>query len=217
MSTGDRSPYKKGKANRVTNLAFLALIIGSLACSLSNIQKQVQAVQQTAGAVRTEIGGVIHTGSSVIKTADAIVSRLPRILQTAKAIATQGAPVISTISAINTSSASMIKTAQATYGQDSPEEKLPDDIPLLSKDQVFNLFGTSQYIFYTTPTQYSQLLKFYQTEMPAKGWQFQEDDSHEYANAAQLVYTKATRTATINLSRNPLNRTCVVVISILSH
>ena len=50
--------------------------------------------------------------------------------------------------------------------------------------------------------------------MPNNGWQYLESVSHEYTNAAQLDYYKDNRIATINLSINPLNNTCVVVISI---
>jgi hypothetical protein len=53
--------------------------------------------------------------------------------------------------------------------------------------------------------------------MPNNGWQFRENNSHEYANAAQLTYEKDNRTATINLAFNPLNNTSVIVINLNTH
>jgi hypothetical protein len=53
--------------------------------------------------------------------------------------------------------------------------------------------------------------------MPNNGWQLNQNASHDYSNAAQLVYEKDNRTATVNLSLNPLNNTTVVVINISAH
>lgn len=198
-------------------LVILLLVVSSLACSISGIRQQAQTAVQTAITLRTEVGGYVNTGSSLIKTAQAIATEHPGVLGTAKAIATQGASVISTIQAVATYSPGLVQTAQAFIGQEIPTGEPPADIPILPQDQVQNYFGSSQYIFYNSPTKYSQVLEFYQTEMANNGWQFLQNDSHEYANAAQMNYFKDTRTATINLSLNPLTNTTVVVINILIH
>ncbi len=198
-------------------LVILILIVSTLACSISSVQQQAKKAVQTASTLRTEVGGVVNAGSSLIKTAQAIATEHPGVLEKAKAIATQGAPLISTIQAVATYNPGLVQTARAVIGQELPSGEPPIDIPIINRDQVNNYFGSSQYIFYTSPTPYSQMLEFYKTEMPNNGWQLLQNDSHEYANAAQLNYFKDTRTATVNLSLNPLNNTTVVVINILTH
>lgn len=198
-------------------LVILLFVVSNLACSISGIRQQAQTAVQTAITLRTEVGGFVNTGSSLIKTAQTIATEHPGVLGTAKAIATQGASVISTIQAVATYSPGLVQTAQAFIGQEIPTGEPPADIPILPQDQVQNYFGSSEYIFYNSPTKYSQVLEFYQTDMANNGWQFLQNDSHEYANAAQMNYFKDTRTATINLSLNPLTNTTVVVINILIH
>jgi len=198
-------------------LVIILLIASTLACSISGVRQQAQSAVQTAITLRTEVGGVVNAGSSLIKTAQAIATEHPGVLETAKAITTQGASVISTIQAVATYNPGLVQTAQAFIGQEIPTGEPPSDIPIMPQDQIYNFFGSSQYIFYTCPTQYSLVLVFYTTEMLDNGWQFLQNDSHEYANAAQLNYFKDTRTTTVNLSLNPLNNTTVVVINILTH
>jgi uncharacterized protein YoxC len=198
-------------------LLILVLIASTLACSLTSTRQQVQTVAKTASSVKTEVGGLVNAGSSLIKTAQGLATEHPGILETVQAIATQGAPVISTIQAVATNNPNLVQTAQAIIAQEIPTGEPPGDIPVLDPGQVHNYFGSSQYIFYTTPTQYFQVFAFYQSEMPYHGWRLDQVKSHEYANAAELVYTKDTRTATINLSLNPLNNTSVIAISISNH
>ena len=199
------------------NLLFLIpfiFIFSTLACSLSGVRRQVQSVEQTAGALRTEVGGVVSAGESILSTARAIETQHPGILETAKALVTRGAPVISTAQAVATDNPGLIQTAQALINQNLPSGEPPSDIPIIDRENTSSFFGSSQYILYTTPVEYPQVLEFYQTEMPNNGWLFLEDGSHEYANAAQLDYVKDVQTATINLSKNPLNNTTVVAITL---
>lgn len=193
------------------------LIAASLACSISSFGQQVQSVERTAQALRTEVGGIITVGGSLIKTAQALETQHPGILETVKAFATQAAPIISTIQAVSTYNPGLVQTAKVIVNQEIPTGEVPSDIPIINRDQAGNYFGSSQYIFYTIPTEYIQVLDFYKTEMPGNGWLYLDGDSHEYANAAQLNYYKDIRTATINLSLNPLNNTTVVVISLIVH
>jgi hypothetical protein len=204
--------------NRQKNIymILIILVISSLACSISSTGRQIQSANQTVSSVRTQVGGAINFGSSMLQTAQAIATSHPHVLETAQALVTQAAPAISTIQSVATYNPGFLQTAQAAIGRELPTGEPPTDVPILSQDQVYNFFGSSQYIFYTTPTQYPQVLDFYQTKMPDNGWQFQAGESHEYAHAAELVYTSGSRTATINLSLNPLNQTSVVVITILN-
>jgi hypothetical protein len=203
--------------NKPIYLILLMLFVGTIACSFSGARQQAQTIEQTALALRTDIGGIITAGGSLIKTSQALETQHPGILETVKALATQGAPMISTIQAVATDNPGLVQTAQALIAQEIPTGEPPPDIPIINREKADNYFGSSQYIIYTSPVEYSQVLDFYKTEMPNNGWQFLESDSHVYANAAQLNYYKDTRTATINLSRNPLNNSSVVVINIITH
>lgn len=198
-------------------LVSLILISTTIACSIFGVGQQVHTAEQTANALRTDVSGIVNAGGGLIKTAQAIATQHPSVLETVKAIATKGAPVLSTIQAVATYNPGLVQTAQAILNKEVPTGEPPSDIPILYRDQTQNFFGASQYILYTSPTPYSQVLEFYKTEMPNNGWQFLESESHEYANAAQLNYSKDIRTSTINLSLNPLNNTTVVVINIVTH
>jgi hypothetical protein len=195
-------------------LIALLLIASTLACGISGIGKQASSVQETAQAIKTDVGGIVTAGGALLNTAQAIYTQHPGVLETVQSLTTQGAPLLSTIQAVATDNPGLPQTAQAFIQQELPTGEAPTDIPILNPDQVENYFGSSQYIFYTTPMGYSQLLEFYKTEMPSNGWQYLESTSNEYANAAQLNYYKDNRIATINLSINPFNNTSVVVISI---
>ena len=195
-------------------LITLLLIASTLACGISGIGKQANSIEETAQALKTEVGGIVTAGSSLLNTAQAIYTQNPGVLETVQAFTTQGAPLLSTIQAVATDNPGLAQTAQSFIQQELPTGEAPTDIPVLNPDQVENYFGSSQYIFYTTPMEYTQLLEFFKTEMPNNGWQYLESVSHEYANAAQLNYYKDNRIATINISINPLNNTSVVVISI---
>ena len=195
-------------------LIALLLVTSTLACGISGIGKQASSVQGTAQALKTEVGGIVTAGGALLNTAQAIYTQNPGVLETVRAFTTQGAPLISTIQAVATDNPGLAQTAQAFIQQEIPTGEAPTDIPILNPDQVNDYFGSSQYIFYTTPMEYTRLLEFYKTEMPNNGWQYLESTSNEYANAAQLNYYKDNRIATINLSINPLNNTSMVVISI---
>ncbi len=192
----------------------LALMGTALACSISSVQQKASTAEQTVNALRTDARGIAAVGESIINTAEALGTQHKGILETVKAVTTQGAPLLSTIQAAGTNNPGLVQTARAIIQKEIPTGEPPDDIPVINRDQLHDYFGSSKYIFYTTPDQYAEVLQFYQTEMPKNGWQYLENDSHEYANAAQLVYQKDNRTATINLSLNPLNNSTVVVINL---
>jgi hypothetical protein len=188
----------------------------ALACSISGVRQKATTIQETANMIKTEVGGVVAAGGSILKTAAALGTQHPGILATVQAVATQGAPLLSTIEAVSTNNPSLVQTAQSIIHQEIPTGEPAGDIPILNRDQLHDYFGSSRYIFYTSSNQYSDVLQFYQTEMANNGWHFNQNASHEYSNAAQLVYDKDIRTATVNLSLNPLNNTTVVVITISS-
>jgi hypothetical protein len=196
-------------------LSLAILTSATLACSLSGVRQKVNSVEGTAVAIVTGISEIIHAGGSLIETAQAIQTQKASIIETARAIATQGAPLVATIQAATTHHPGLVQTAKALVKQEVPSGDLPGDIPIFHPDEVDNFFASSQYVFYTCQVEYTQILDFYKIEMPVNGWQYLVDDSQEYAQAAQLSYSKDTRIATVNLSRNPLNDSSVVVINIM--
>jgi hypothetical protein len=181
------------------------------------VLRGTSSAKQTAQGLQTDVSGIVSQGSGLLKTAQALETERPGVLGTVQAVATQGIPILSTIQAVATNNPGLVQTAQAVIHNEIPTGEPPSDIPVLNRNEAQGFIGYNQYIFYISPSSYQDMLQFYQTEMPNNGWQFQENESHEYANASQLVYTKDNRTATVNLSVNPLNNTTVVVINITSH
>jgi hypothetical protein len=202
------------KSGGIFFLILPLLFSASLACSLSGMYKQAQSIHNTAQSVRTQVGGIVTAGSSLITTAQALETQHSDMLQTAKAISTQVSPLISTIQAVASHHPGLVQTAQALIKQELPSGEPPSDIPIYDLQSADAFFGSSQYIFYIVSAEYDQVLEFYTTQMPVYGWEYQESDSHEFANASRLVFTKANRVTTLEMSINPLNHTTVIVISI---
>jgi hypothetical protein len=202
------------KKNMPISLALFAAVLATLACSLSGLQQGASTVKQTSVALQTDVSGIVSQGSSLIKTAQALETEHPGIIGTVKAVATQGAPLLSTLEGVGTNSPGLVQTAQAAFQNEIPTGEPPADVPIFNRNEAQSFIGYSQYIFYISPNPYQDVLQFYTTEMPNNGWQYQENESHEYANAAQLNYTKDNRTASVNLSINPLNNTTAVVINL---
>lgn len=200
-----------------TYLLVPLLLVTGLACSLSGIRQQVSSAQQTANAVKTKVIGVATAGGELVDTAQAFETQGSRVMKTVKAIATKGAPLLSTLQAVVPDNPGLVQTAQAFIKGEVPSGEPPSDIPIMDPDRMESYFGSSHYIFYISQYDYAQVLDFYKLKMAENGWQYLSDDSHEYAQAAQLNYYKDTRTATIDLSLNSLNNTTLVIINILDH
>ena len=198
-------------------LLILLLTATTLACVLSGIRQQVSSAQQTASALKTKVSGAITAGAAIVNTAQGYGTEYARIRQTVEVWTTKGASILSTIQGVATLSPGLVQTAQSFVGNEIPTGEPPADIPLLDPEQMKSFYGSSQYIFYITSMDYIQVLSIYQTGMPHEGWQYLSDDSHEYAQAAQLSYYKDTRTAVIDISLNSLNNTTVVIINIIDH
>jgi hypothetical protein len=198
-------------------IAVFTILAVTLACSLSSVQNSASSAKLTAQVLETDVSGVVSAGGGLIKTAQSLETEHPGILGTAKAVITEGAPFLGTVEAVATDNPGLVQTAQAVIQDEIPTGEPPTDIPLMDRTHAQDFVGFSQYIFFITPNQYQDVLSFYQTEMPNNGWQYLESESHVYANAAELVFTKDNRTATVNLSINPLNNTTAVVISLAMH
>ncbi len=195
-------------------VVIFTLILATLACSTSSLQSKANNAEKTANAFRTQVGGVVSQGNSLLQTARAVETQHPGILATVEAVGTHAAPLLGTLQAVGTNSPGLVQTAQALIQNKLPTGQPPDDIPIYNRDLAQDFFGSSQYIFYSSPSQYAQVLNFYQVEMPHNGWQYVESASHLYSNAAELKFSKDNRNATVNLSLNPLNNTTVIVIDV---
>jgi len=195
----------------------LLLTVTTLGCSLSSIRQQVSSAQQTANSLKTRISGAITAGGAIVDTAQGYGTDYAQLRQTVEIWATKGASMLSTIQGVATLSPGFVQTAQSFIENEIPTGEPPADIPLLDLEQMVSYYGSSQYIFYITPMDYIQVLSIYQISMPHEGWQFLSDNSHEYAQAAQLSYYKDTRTAVVDISLNSLNNTTVVIINIIDH
>jgi hypothetical protein len=160
------------------------------------------------------VGVIVDKGNSLIETAQALETQHPGVLATVKSVGTQAAPILNALEAAATDNPGLIQTAKAAIQGKIPSGEPPSDIPLLDHQQMQDYFGSSQYIFYTSASTFEYVLDFYQTAMLANGWQYIEDQSHQYPNAAQLIYQQDDRRVTINLSLNPLNNTTSIVINI---
>ncbi len=204
------------RRNSPTFVVIFILTLATLACSISGLQSQANSAEKTANAFRTQVGGVVSQGNSLLQTARAVETEHPGILETVEALGTQAAPLLGTLQAVGTDNPGLVQTAQALIKDKLPTGQPPEDIPIYNREQAQDFFGSSQYIFYTSPSAYAQVLNFYQVEMPHNGWQYVETGSHLYANAAELKFTKDNHLTTINLSLNPLNNTTVVLIDISS-
>jgi hypothetical protein len=149
-----------------------------------------------------------------METAQGLETQHPGVLATVKSLGTQAAPVLDALQAVATDQPDLIQTARAAIQGEIPSGEPPTDIPLLEHQQMQDFFGSSQYIFYVSSSTFGYVMDFYLTSMPANGWEYLEDESHQYPNAAQLVYEKDTRRATVNLSVNPLSNTTSIIINI---
>ncbi|MGE5123100.1 MAG: hypothetical protein ACM3H7_01160 [Acidobacteriaceae bacterium] len=196
-------------------MSFLVLA-GIMACSISGIGQGIKSAEQTSRGVRTKISGAVTVGSSIIENAQTFEAQSRAVIATVKAVTTQEAPIISTGEAAATQFPQYIQTVQAIFKDEIPSGEPPSDIPLQDMAQMEDFFASSQYIFYITPVKYAQVLSFYRIGMADNGWEYQQDESSEYAQATQMIFYKDSRTAVVNLSYNTLNNTTVVIITIIS-
>jgi len=195
-------------------LIYLAVLLPVVACSLGQLADQARDTQQTAQAVLTQAESLATQSGPLLETARAAVTQIPGYIQTAQVIATRGAPVLATLKAVATEHPGIMETAVALATHGFGVGEPPSDIPLLEESQMQNYFATEQLVTYYTALDYPTVLDMYKTQMPANGWQPIPEETHEYANAATLTYTKEGRTAVINLSFSTMNYTTVVVINI---
>lgn len=203
--------------------------IKSTAESLATSVKGGQGLLETSQALATQV-----LGSDAAKTAQALVTKEgpgliatvqaftteegPSLLATAQAFATQSGPgLLSTVQSFATEEApGLIETAQAAATRlAGPANQKPADIPVVDGDKE-NLFLTEAVVSYQTSLDLNQVRAFYEQQMPANGWSFQEKESVMNETTAVMIYDKTNRRATLTLTRDPASAKTIVVISIQS-
>lgn len=152
---------------------------------------------QTAQALATEVGE-----SGVLQTAIAVATQEgPSAMETAKAFATQEGPGLQ-----ETAQAAMTQIAGAM-------DEAPPDIPIVG-GETDNFLAKEFMVSYMTPLRLPEVLAFYKSEMPDKGWVFTDQGTLETENMAALNFEKPDRTAAITLNVNPLDDRTIVLILI---
>ncbi|MCS6907986.1 MAG: hypothetical protein RML93_08920 [Anaerolineales bacterium] len=224
----DVSPQKPKKL-----IALVLLLILLLGCNLLNtLQRGVEGAFATALAVATEAEG----GREVLSTAQALVTQLVQgnLLETAQALATEvnQSGALATLEAVLTEQApGLDKTLQAFLTQEVPNFQetaraaltpipalsptAPEDIPIIEGAKE-NFVLTRHTITYTVAMPYTEVVAFYKSEMPRRGWNYQADSSRELPNSSFLNYVKEGRTASISISFSPATQDTLVTIVLRS-
>lgn len=165
----------------------------------------------TAQALTTQVAG-----ENIIPTAQALATQLGEsgIMETARAVATeQGPGILSTAMAIATQQGpSALATAQAYVTQVS-QGTPAEDIPVIEGNKEM-FFQSARLVSYLTSLPYDQVLEYYKTQMPARGWVKVDRDGFETGSAANLVYEKDTRRAMVSIGSASAGGKTVVVIVI---
>lgn len=211
-------------------LALTILIGFSLACeSLSAISRDYNEARSTAGAIATQADMIITqakgiatqlSDSEAAGTARAIASEQgPAIIATAQALATgafeQG--YLQTAEALATlGPKDLLPTIQAVATQYLYPAPPPDDIPIITPDEVSNLFSNQNTVSYAVALDLPVVESFYRETMPELGW---FDISEEYSSPEEVVilkFFKPDRVATVSLTSNPLTTQTLVLITTTS-
>jgi hypothetical protein len=190
-------------------------------------------VTQNAPMLETARAFVTSEGSSLLQTAQAVATQNPGLLETAKAFATEGLPELQdtlesaatehpelaeTLRAAATDQPGLLETlgAMATrYAEGGANTgEVPEDIPLVDRSTLKDLYVADVLITYSTSLDYATVLDFYKEQMPAKGWTASETGTFETGSTAMLSYEKPDRTANLILTGDVTNNQVSVVIQI---
>ncbi len=192
------------KRKRYFGVILSFLILSGLACSLlSGVTDQGQDLLTTAQSLATDIDG-----GEILSTVEALATEVVPgdMLATVQAAATGFDPedMLATADALGTQAASQggdqLATAQALATQAGGEA--PDDIPLVDGEKS-DLFTSPFVVSYATSLDLASVTEFYQVEMPANGWDFDEETSVISDFASVLMYRKTDRTATVTITPIP--------------
>lgn len=89
----------------------------------------------------------------------------------------------------------------------------PSDIPIVDAE-IENFFASEAFVSYITPMDFNDVLDFYLEEMPNNDWEPQENVTVQSEDAAVLQYTKQGQDVIVTISKNPVDESTVVLITI---
>jgi len=186
-------------------LAVVLLAAAGLGCQLVNNIKDTVQMVGTGQAVATDFGALstelIPPG--IEETAQALITEVDTsgMLETAQAAITEQAPVLGgTLEALSTD----------LYT--SPQD-VPPDIPIMDGERSA-FVGAAQAVSYLINAEFDDVVNFYRTEMPQKGWQEASVDTPSTSSLIEMKYTKDGRTATIVITQIPIVGQTTIVITI---
>jgi hypothetical protein len=90
----------------------------------------------------------------------------------------------------------------------------PADIPVV-EGVTDNFYGSKDVVSYFTAIDFSEVLDYYQQQMPLNGWEEKQSESIIAGDTAVLHYEKPDRTAIVTLSVNPVDGKTIVMVTIL--
>ena len=186
-----------------TGIVVIAALSVACACpgtpqigDLLGVDEDVEGLQQTAMTMLTDI-----PIEGLEETAIAVMTEIPAedLMKTAESFAT-----------ILPGGEGIMETAEAEFGiipgfgnGDGPGDMVgnpPPDIPVMEDNQ--NLFATRDLVTYTSGKSFADTIEFYQTQMPANGWVFQEDQSIESDNTSILSFEKPDRSVLLSVTHS---------------
>jgi hypothetical protein len=98
------------------------------------------------------------------------------------------------------------------YQDGVPSGEAPPDIPVVAENEKF--LGSRNIVTYQTPLNFAAVLQFYQQEMVAKDWRFDDENSVITAKAAVLHFGKPNRDAQVTLGFDETSQNTIVMITI---
>ncbi len=215
--------------NRYRMILVLVLLVGAgLACeSFSAISRDYNKVRGTAESIATQAEKIITQAKGIatefsegelVATARTIATQQgPGVLATGQSLATQASKegYLQTVEALVTQGPrELIPTFQAVATQYLFPAPPPEDIPIISDDEVSNLFTNQATISYHVSLDLPSVTSFYRNTMPQFGWTDVSDENSISDQASILKFFKPERVATIALTSNPVNLQTIVLITL---
>ena len=201
-SNNIHSMYQRWR--RLLDLIWIGLFLVGLAACSSPQDTRAEPVSTSNATPGLEI-----TGQS-------LSTPLPQTLEPTDVLV----PTLETQTAIQTSTplpqTIELPTARPTA---TPEvtpptiPNLPEDIPLTPGEQL-ELFTSSSLITYLTQTDFTQLVLFFENQMPINDWIRQSTGSFITDGSALLNFTKDKRKVSISVRSNPITGLTAIVITL---
>jgi hypothetical protein len=201
-SNNIHSMYQRWR--RLLDLIWIGLFLVSLAACSSPQDTRAEPVSTSNATPGLEITG--QSLSTPLPQTSEPTDVLVPTLETQTAIQTS-TPLPQTIE---------LPTARPTAPPEVPPStipNLPDDIPLTPGERL-ELFTSSSLITYLTQTDFTQLVLFFENQMPINDWIRQSTGSFITDGSALLNFTKDKRKVSISVRSNPITGLTAIVITL---